>query len=251
MKLNIKRFAETVGVSVRTLHYYDKIGLLKPDFTDKQNGYRFYGDAALFRMQEILFYRELDFSLTEIKEMLSLPEYDKQAALREQKQLLTLKKQHLERIIEFIEQAEKGESINMKVFDNSEFEQAKEAYRREAEQRFGSTEAYKQHKEKTAGYGKADWQRVGEEINAIISEFAALNASGVKPTDGKAALLAQRLQNYITETQYDCTNEIFCSLGEMYVADNRFRNNINKHGFGTAEFMRDAVKAYCQGEPLE
>ena len=96
MKLQIKEFAELTGVSVRTLHYYDEIGLLKPSYVDEQNGYRFYDENPLERMQEILFYRELDFSLKSIVEILASPNYNKQKALAEQKRLLTLKKDRLE-----------------------------------------------------------------------------------------------------------------------------------------------------------
>ena len=105
MNLHIKDFAMLIGVSVRTLHYYDEIDLLKPAFVDERNGYRFYDEKSLQRMQEILFYRELDFSLKTIGEILASPDYDKQKALTKQKQLLTLKKERLERLIEALEQA--------------------------------------------------------------------------------------------------------------------------------------------------
>ena len=122
--MQIKEFAEFMGVSVRTLHYYDEIGLLTPALVDKFTGYRFYDDNSLLRMQEILFYRELDFSLKSIGEILSSPNYDKTKALKEQKHLLTLKKERLERLISAIDGAVKGENI-MKAFDNSEFEKYK------------------------------------------------------------------------------------------------------------------------------
>ncbi len=246
MKLPIKKFAELTGVSVRTLHYYDEIGLLKPDKVDEQSGYRFYGDKAFARMQEILFYRELDFSLRDIADILSSPNYDKTEALRGQKRLLTLKKERLEGIIEAIERAEKGEKIEMSTFDNSEFEKAKDEYRDEVEARWGSTDAYTEYKKKTANYKKEDWNKVGEGINAIIDEFAKAHASGMNPTEKAALGLAKKLRDFITETQYTCTKEILASLGEMYVADERFKKNIDKHGEGTAEFMSEAIKAFCQ-----
>lgn len=105
MKMNVSEFAKRIRVSVRTLHYYDEIGLLKPDFTGPQNGYRVYG-----RMQEILFYRELHFSLKAIQEIISSPSYNKREALEGQKQLLLLKRKQLNRIIEALERAEKGET---------------------------------------------------------------------------------------------------------------------------------------------
>ena len=150
MKQQIKEFAELTGVSVRTLHYYDEIGLLKPSYVDEQNGYRFYDETSLERMQEILFYRELDFSLKSIAEILASPNYDKPKALAEQKRLLTLKKNRLERLIAALEQAEKGE-ITMSAFDNSEYETARQQYEDEAKQRWGGTDAYKESQAKTAG----------------------------------------------------------------------------------------------------
>ena len=118
MKLLVKDFAELCGVSVRTLHYYDEIGLLKPCQVDKFTSYRYYDENSLLRMQEILFYRELDFSLKSISEILSSPDYDKETALKEQKELLVLKKNRLEKIIEALDNHQKGEEL-MKAYDLS------------------------------------------------------------------------------------------------------------------------------------
>lgn len=133
--MQIKEFSRLTGVSVRTLHYYDEISLLKPAFVDEQSGYRFYDEHSLERMQEILFYRELDFPLKNISEILSSPNYDKKLALARQKQLLILKKNRLERLISALESAEKGEkSMSINLFDNSEFESAREKYSSEVKQ---------------------------------------------------------------------------------------------------------------------
>ena len=153
MKMQIKEFAGFTGVSVRTLHYYDEIGLLRPADVDVDTGYRFYDEQSLLRMQEILFYRELDFSLKSIGEILSSPDYDKSRALEEQKQLLKLKKERLERLIDAIDDAMKGENV-MKAFDNSDYETARKQYEVEAKERWGETEAYKEHAEKTAKAGE-------------------------------------------------------------------------------------------------
>ena len=152
MKLHIKEFAKLTGVSVRTLHFYDEIGLLKPTSVDEQNGYRFYDEHSFARMQEILFYRELDFPLKEIRMILSSPDYDKQNALKNQKNLLTLKKERLERLISALDSVMKGEIVNMNVFDNREFEAKREEYVKEAREKWGDTPAYKESAEKTADY---------------------------------------------------------------------------------------------------
>ena len=245
MKLQIKEFAELTGVSVRTLHYYDEIGLLKPCFVDQQNGYRFYDENSLERMQEILFYRELDFPLKSIAEILASPNYDKQKALAEQKRLLTLKKDRLTRLIAALEQAEKGE-ITMSAFDNSEYETARQQYEDEAKLRWGATDAYKESQEKTSGYSKDKWNDVLAGMNGVFAEFAECKNCGNSSDSETAQSLVKKLQDYITANFYYCTNDILAGLGQMYVCDERFKNNIDKNGEGTAEFVAEAIRIYCK-----
>ena len=239
--MQIKEFADFTGVSVRTLHYYDEIGLLMPAFVDKTTGYRFYDEKSFLRMQEILFYRELDFSLKRIKEILSSPNYDKSKALNEQKQLLTLKKERLERLISAIDSAVKGENV-MTAFDNSEFEK----YKAEVEQKWGETDAYKEHSERTADYSKQKWDDLACEMDGIMAEFASCMKKGETPDSPEAQNLVKALQKHITENYYYCTNEIMAGLGQMYVADERFRKNIDKHADGTATFICEATEIYCR-----
>lgn len=237
----IKKFAEFTGVSVRTLHYYDEIGLLTPAFVDETTGYRYYDEKSLLRMQEILFYRELDFSLKSIGEILSSPNYDARKALEEQKTLLTLKKERLERLISSIDDAMKGANV-MSVFDNSEFEK----YKAEAHEKWGETDAYKQHTEKTKDYSKQKWNNLADGMDRIMEEFAVCVRNKETPDSAEAQKLVKTLQNHITENYYNCTNEILAGLGQMYVADERFKNNIDKHAEGTAEFICEAIEAYCR-----
>lgn len=186
MKLKIREFARLTGVSVRTLHFYDEIGLLKPSSVDEQNGYRFYDEQTLMRMQEILFYRELNFSLKEIRMILSSPDYDKQNALKEQKHLLTLKKERLERIISALDSAMKGEIVNMNVFDNSEFEEKRNEYAKEAREKWGDTAAYKEYAEKNrrlfGGQAQASKLRYGRE-NCRICRLQKKWICSRKPKD--------------------------------------------------------------------
>lgn len=246
MKLKIREFAKLTGVSVRTLHFYDEIGLLKPSYVDEQNGYRFYDEYALTRMQEILFYRELDFPLKEIRMVLSSPDYDKQNALKEQKHLLMLKKERLERIISALDSVMKGERVNMNIFDNSEFEEKRNEYAKEAREKWGDTAAYKEYDEKTADYSEDKHEQVNSAMDERIAEFADCKRNGFAPDSREAQALAKRLQDFITENYYTCTKEILAGLGEMYVADERFQKNIDRHGDGTARFMSDAIKVYCK-----
>ena len=241
MKMQIKEFAEFTGVSVRTLHYYDEIGLLKPACVDELTGYRFYDEGSLLRMQEILFYRELDFSLKSIGEILSSPNYDKEKALYEQKKLLILKKERLERLISAIDGEMKGE-LTMKAFDNSEFEN----YKKEVKEKWGNTDAYKEYSDKTKNYSKNNWQNMTDGLNGILAEFALCMKNGNEPDSVEAQNLVKMLQNHITETCYNCTNEILAGLGQMYVGDGRFKNNIDKHADGTARFISEAIEIYCR-----
>ena len=240
MHMQIKDFAQFTGVRVRTLHYYDEIGLLIPAHVDHITGYRYYNENSLIRMQEILFYRELDFPLKAIKEILSSPNYDKSKALVEQKHLLTLKKERLERLISAIDGAAEGENI-MNAFDNSDFEKQKA----EAKEKWGATPAYQEYAEKTKNYSKPRWNELTQGMDHIMAEFAACMRSGKAPDSTEGQNLVKTLQDYITENYYLCTNEILAGLGQMYVSDERFRNNIDKHADGTAAFILEAVKVYC------
>ncbi len=239
MKMHIKEFAKLTGVSVRTLHYYDEIELLKPAYVDEQNGYRFYDEGSLERMQEILFYRELDFELKSILQILSSPGYDKQKALAEQKRLLTLKKIRLERLIAALEQAEKGE-ITMSAFDNSEYETARQQYEDEAKRRWGGTDAYREYAQKAPSSDAAAG------LMAVFGEFAAVKAAGHTPDSAAVRQRVKDLQDYITAHFYTCTDDILAGLGQMYVADERFKANIDSHGEGTAAFAAEAIRSYCK-----
>ena len=241
MKMQIKKFAELTGVSVRTLHYYDEIGLLKPSSVDRFTGYRYYDESSVLRMQEILFYRELDFSLKSIAEILSSPKYDREKALKEQKKLLTLKKERLERLILSIDNAVKGENV-MSAFDNSEFE----AYKSEAKEKWRNTEAYAEFSEKTKDYSKERFADINTGLEYIFRDFAELMQSGAEPNSSDAQALVKKLQAYITENFYTCTDEILAGLGQMYVADDRFKNNIDKYADGTAEFVSEVIKMYTK-----
>ena len=235
--MQIKEFAQQIGVSVRTLHYYDEIGLLKPSEVDAQNGYRFYDERSLERMQEILFYRELDFSLKTIAQILLSPDYDKQQALTWQRKLLFAKKERLERLIDALDSMEKGEGF-MK--PNNEYEDLKNKYAEEVRQRWGSTDAYKESQQRNT-----DFSQAASLLDAVFEEFAELDRSGISPDDEAAKVQVEKLQRCITDNFYTCTNEILAGLGQMYAADVRFKTNIDKHGEGTAEFVSQCINSYC------
>ena len=221
-----KEFADLIGVSVRTLHYYDEIG------------HRYYDEVSLERMQQILFYRELDFPLKTILRIVSSPSYDKQKALRDQKQLLKLKKERLERLICALEEAERGEIIDMSIFDNKELEAKREEYAKEVEERWGQTEAYAKSQKKTASYGKEKWNELQEGMTDLIREFGKAMVQGIKPQDAEAQTLVQKWKDFISANYYTCTDEI--------LAGERFTKNMDREQEGTAQFMADAIRIYCE-----
>ena len=180
-------------------------------------------------------------TIKSIGEILSSPHYNKDKALKEQKQLLILKKEWLERLIDTIGSAVKGENV-MKAFDNSEFEK----HKAEAREKWGKTDAYKEHAQRTKNYSKQKWNDLAEGMDQIMAEFAICMRKDESPDSTEAQNLVKMLQNHITENYYLCTNEILAGLGQMYVADKRFTNNIDKHADGTAAFICEAIQVYCR-----
>lgn len=246
MKMHIRAFAELTGVSVRTLHYYDEIGLLNPAETDPVNGYRFYDRENLAQMQEILFYRELDFPLKEIRVLMTSPNHNRTHALTAQKHLLVLKKARLERMIAALDDALKGDEPDMKAFDNHEFEAQRTKYANEAKAKWGHTDAYRESEQKAAGRSKSDWNDINAGMDAIMAQFTACMQSGAAPDSPEAQALVKKWQDHITANHYTCTKEILAGLGMMYTADPRFTANMDRHGAGTAAYMSAAIAVYCR-----
>ncbi len=129
----------------------------------------------------------------------------------------------------------------MTAFDNSEFEK----YKTEAQEKWGKTHAYKEYTEKTKDYSKNNWQSMTDGLNDIVAEFALCMKNGNEPDSQDVQNRVNMLQNHITETCYTCTNEILAGLGQMYVYDERFKSNIDKHADGTADFISKAIEIYC------
>ena len=182
-----------------------------------------------------MFYRELDFSLKTIGHIISSPDYDKQQALSRQRQLLLAKKERLERLIDALDGLEKGEG-----FMKNEYEDLKNKYAEEVKQRWGDTAAYRESEARSADYVKA-----APLLDAVMEGFAELDRSGTAPDSEPAKMQVEKLQRCITDHFYTCTDEILAGLGEMYVADERFRKNIDKHGEGTAAYISKCIKNYC------
>lgn len=245
MQWMIKEFASLTGVSVRTLHYYDKINLLKPALIHPENGYRFYDDTSLSQMQVILFYRELDFPLKTIHELLTSPYFNQREALSQQKQLLILKQKHLSHLIAAIDKALKGDTMDLKVFDNHDYEAKRSQYEAEARKRWGHTDAYAESVRRTADRTPEEQKTADTEMDTLLHTFGQYALEGRKPEDSDVQKLVKTWQDYITRTYYPCTDAILAGLGNMYTADERFKSTINSHGSGTAELMGAAIAVYC------
>ncbi len=240
--LTVCEVRDRTGDSVRTLHYYDEIGLLKPTEVTEA-GYRFYDDAALKTLETILFFRELEFPLKQIRNILNSPRFDHRAALKDQLALLKLQKKHIEKLIALAEKniMEEGTmDMDFSAFDKTEMDQ----YAEEARERWGGTPAYEESRKKMQSCGKEDYDRLAADMGSVFAEFARLRGSD--PAAPEAQATVQKLQALITGRCYTCTDEILAGLGEMYVADERFTKNIDLAGGGTAAFASEAIRIYCK-----
>ncbi len=239
--MTVKEVSSRTGVSIRTLQYYDKIGLLKATaYTGA--GYRLYDERALERLQQILLFRELEFPLKDIRTILETPDFDRGKALRQQIRLLELKKEHIEKLIALARGIEStGESnMDFTAFDKSSMDR----YAKEAKAQWGETEAWEQYEKKSRGRSRETEQDLGRGLMAIFAELGRVRKGAADGEDAQA--LVKKLQNYISANYYHCTDQILLGLGRMYAAGGEFTENIDAAGGeGTAAFVRDAIEVYC------
>ncbi|MEE4422578.1 MerR family transcriptional regulator [Streptomyces bugieae] len=246
MSYSVGQVAAFAGVTVRTLHHYDEIGLLHPGERNHA-GHRRYGDDDLDRLQQILFYRELGFPLDEVAALLDDPGADPQEHLRRQHDLLTARIGKLQEMAEAVEHAMEARRMNVRLTPEEKFEVFgdfdPDAYAAEAEERWGGTDGYKETQRRTAAYTKEDWKRLTAEFDAIHRRMADLLAEGV-PADSEAAMdVAEEHRRFIGRSYYACSHETHTGLGEMYVADERFTATYEAIRPGLAVYMRDAMLA--------
>ena len=238
----VKEVSRLTGVSVRTLHHYDALGLLKPTQVTAA-GYRLYDDEALGRLQTILLFRELQFPLKAIKGMLEAPDFDPMAALEDQIRLLQLRREHLDQLIDHARQIQKTGVMTMdfKAYDTQKLD----AYAAEAKQRWGHTDAWSESQEKTRGKSK---ERLPAEANGLMDLFRRLGQYRTgDPADSEVQSLVGELQRYISEHYYSCTKQILVGLGQMYAAPGEMNENIDRAGGeGTGDFARRAIGIYCK-----
>ena len=239
--MSVHEVAKLTGITARTLHYYDEIGLLKPTKVT-ESGYRMYDDTALGRLQNILLFRELEFPLKEIKVILDSPDFDPSEAIAQQIELLELQYKHIGELIIFAREIQnKGvTTMNFDVFDKSEIKK----YEAEVKAKWGNTKAYQEYEQKDITRNEGDYSKIANELMTMFSELGELKH--LTPNVDEVQKKISALQKFITDNYYVCTNEILSGLGEMYVCDERFKSSIDKAGGdGTAGFVKQAIAVHC------
>nr|WP_141819727.1 MerR family transcriptional regulator [Ornithinimicrobium humiphilum] len=243
--LTVGQVAETLGVTVRTLHHYDEIGLVVPSERSRA-GYRLYTEADLSRLQHVVVYRRLGFALEEIAELLS-DGADVAAHLRRQREAVTARLDELAGLVSAIDRALEAEMNDYQITREEQRElfgdTFDESYAQEAEERWGGTDAWKQSQRRTRSYTKEQWQQIKEESGAPTLRLAELLAAG-EPADSEAAMdAAEDARQHICRWFYDCPREMHANIAELYVTDPRFTKTYEDVAPGLAQYVRDAVVA--------
>ncbi|MEV7158191.1 MerR family transcriptional regulator [Streptomyces misionensis] len=246
MGYSVGQVAGFAGVTVRTLHHYDEIGLLVPGGRTHA-GHRRYTDADLDRLQQILFYRELGFPLDEVAVLLDDPDADPGAHLRRQHALLTARIERLQRMAAAVEHAMEARTMGINLTPEERFEvfgdKDPEQYREEARVRWGDTEAYAESQRRAATYTKEDWKRIQAEVDDWQERYAALVAAGVRPADEAAMDLAEEHRRHVGTYYFDVPYEMHRCFAQMYVSDERFKAYYDALHPGLAEHLHDAIVA--------
>ncbi|MET9917218.1 MerR family transcriptional regulator [Streptomyces sp. NPDC059605] len=249
MDYSVGQVAEFAGVTVRTLHHYDGIGLLSPGGRSRA-GHRRYDDGDLDRLQQILFYRELGFPLDRIAVLLDDPEADPQEHLHRQHRLLTDRIAELRKMADAVEKAMEARKMGINLTPEEKFEvfgdKDPEAHAEEAERRWGGTDLYAESQRRAARYTKDDWKRMQAEVTEWTAAYDALMEAGEPATGERAMDLAEEHRRHIGKWFYECSAEMHRGLGEMYVSDERFRAYYDSMRPGLAEHLRDAIEANAE-----
>ena len=246
MSYSAGNVARLSGVSVRTLHHYDEIGLLSPSGRSAA-GYRQYQPGDLERLQQILCYRALGFDLRKIATILDDRRIDALDHLRQQRELLNSKVEHLQRMVRTVEKMMEARKMGINLNPDEMFEVFGDFnpadHAEEVEQRWGKTDAFKESARRTSKYKKEDWKRLGKEAEEIGARLAEAMKSGAPATSAKAMDLAEEARLHIDKWFYPCSHEMHRNLGEMYVADPRFAKHYEDRAPGLAVWVRDAIAA--------
>ena len=244
MGYSVSRVARIAGVTVRTLHHYDDIGLLRPS-SRTSGGYRRYDDRDLERLRLILVYRELGFPLEEIGDILA--DADPASHLRRQHSMLSTRIERLREMVTAIEYLLEAQTMGVNLSPEEKFEVFgdfdPDAYESEARERWGGSDAYRESARRTAGYNKQDWLRIQREQGELNRRWLEVFDAGTPATSPAAMELAEAHRQQITEHFYECSYEIHLGLAEMYLADERFRVHFDNQRAGLAQYVHDAIEA--------
>jgi len=246
MSYSVGQVAAFAGVTVRTLHHYDEIRLLSPGARTAA-GYRRYTEPDLDRLQRILFYRELGFSLEEVAAILDDQSADTLTHLRRQHELLRGRIDRLRRMAEAVETEMEAHKMGISLSPEERFEVfgqfRPEDYEQEVQERWGGSDAFEQSRRRTASYTKQDWLKIKQEGGEVLDAFAAAYAAGHPPHSAPAMDAAEAHRAHIGRWFYDCSPQIHRGLGDMYAADPRFAANYEAVAAGLAPYVRDAIHA--------
>lgn len=246
MGYSVGRVSDLAGVTVRTLHHYDEIGLLRPS-SRNHAGHRRYSDDDLDRLQQILYYRALGFSLEEVAVLLDDPHVDPAEHLRRQHRLLTDRIEELTAMAAAVERAMEARMRGIQLTPEEKFEVFgdfdPEAHADEAERRWGDSEAYRESRRRIASYTKEDWQRINAEAAEINRRMVAVMESGAAPDSEAAMDLAEEHRQHISRYHYTCGYDIHTGLAELYVTDQRFTDSIDQAKPGLAAYLSEAILA--------
>ena len=244
--LTVSQVAKMAHVTVRALHHYDQRGLLVPSERSVA-GYRLYSDRDLERLQQILVFRQLDFSLEAIGPLIDATAFDRRQALEAQRELLMAHRRRTNAIIRGVDaalSALKGDSPmdKKKMFEGFEdFDPSN--YEAEAREKWGETDAHKVSIGRTKGYSKEDWTRIKVEEESIQAGLAELLTTGVAAESDEAMDLAEQHRQHIDRWYYPCSPEMHVGLSDMYTADPRFEEHFEKRAVGLAAYVQTAITA--------
>jgi DNA-binding transcriptional MerR regulator len=244
--MNVGEVAALAGVTVRTLHHYDRIGLLSPSERTPA-GYRRYTPSDLDRLHQVLVYRELGFPLEEIATLLDDPAADPLAHLRRQLALLRDRLDRTRAMVAAVEKEMEAHTMGISLTPEERFEVFGEhdpsQYDAEVEERWGETDAYRESRRRTSSYTKEDWLRIKAEGADVERRFAEAQRSGVAADSEQAMDVAEEHRQHISRWFYDCPPEMHAGLGRMYVEDERFTAHYEQIAPGLAQYVSTAVQA--------
>lgn len=248
VKMTVHEVAKLTGITNRTLHYYDEIGLLPPSIVTETK-YRIYTNEDLGRLQEILFFKEIGFSLKEIKELLSCSFYNREEALTNHLKILELKKKRIDKLIGLVNDTISGtSSFSFEAFSDHEILEAQAKFRKEVTEKWSATAEHKffshffsEHTERERADKWNDLIIQSQSLFGRLAEYASLSPALPKVQD-----LVQEWKDYISENFYPCSFEMLSYLGELYISDDRFSEYIDRFGTGLSAFFQKAIKHYCE-----